>query len=137
MMYTEEECTPAVCLTEAVWVLLLWILMPQRGRSWWLIMPTLYTVSLMANACFFRVFGEFIPVDYFFRLSSYQGEVLASARSFLRPLDVVFPAGLIAIIVLWFVRFRHSSQDFSLRTKIAAVIATFLLSFAGYCFQGF
>ena len=111
--------------------------MPQRWRSWWLILPTLYTVSLMANASLFRVFGEFIPVDYFFRLSSYQGEVLASARSFLRPLDVVFPAGLIAIIVLRFVRFRHSSQDFSLRTKIAAVLATFLLSFAGYCFQGF
>ncbi|MGN0224214.1 MAG: LTA synthase family protein [Muribaculaceae bacterium] len=135
MMYYTAGCTPAVFLTEAVWVLLPWVLMPQRWRSWWLILPTLYTASLIANACVFRVFGDFIPVDYFFRSSSYQSEVLASARSILRPVDVIYPIGLIAIIVLWFVRYRRNTPTFSLRTKIVAIVATFLLSFAGYCFQ--
>lgn len=135
MMHHAMGCTPAVFLTDAAWVLLPWVLMPQRWRSWWLILPTLYTLSLMANACFARVFGDFIPVDYFFRTSSYQTEVLASARSILRPIDAIYPVGLIAIIVLWFVRYRRTSQDFSLRTKLVAVAATILLSFAGYCFQ--
>lgn len=135
MMYCSAGCTPAVFLTDAVWVLLPWVLMPRRWRGWWLILPTLYTASLVANACVYRALGDFIPVDYFFRPSSYQSEVLASAQSFLRPVDVIYPAGLIAIIVLWFVRYRRHTPTFSLRTKIVAVLATFLLSFAGYCFQ--
>ena len=135
MMHHAIGCTPAVFLTDAAWVLLPWVLMPQRWRSWWLILPALYAASLMANACVFRVFGDFIPVDYFFRTSSYQTEVLASARSILRPIDAVYPVGVITIIVLWFVRYRRTSQDFSLRTKIVATLAALLFSFAGYCFQ--
>lgn len=135
MMCHTMKCTPAVLLTDAVWVILPWILMPRRWRSWGLILPTLYVASLMANTCAARSFGDFIPVDFFFSISSYQSEVLASSRSLLRPMDLIYPIGLVAIIVLWFAHFRRTSSDFSLRTKIVAVLATILLSFAGYCFQ--
>ena len=50
MMHHAIGCTPAVFLTDAAWVLLPWVLMPQRWRSWWLILPALYAASLMANA---------------------------------------------------------------------------------------
>ena len=134
-MYNSLGGTPFVCLTDGLWLLLVFVLLPKRWRSWWLVVLGLYTISLVANSCFCRVMQDFIPLQLFFVSSSYEGEVLESGVSLLQAIDLLYPIGFLTISILWLFVFKKKTPSYNIRAKVWYFIVCVVFSFGAYCFQ--